>query len=62
MSRHSKDTTGKPSGRRKRMNQPGTQHQDRDQPLRKINEEHRKTGLWWNRTLVNTFYGPASLK
>ena len=25
-------------------------------------EEHRKSGLWWNRQLVGTFYGPASLR
>ena len=25
-------------------------------------EEHKKTGLWWNRRLVDTFYGPASLR
>jgi Lipase maturation factor len=24
-------------------------------------DEHRKSGLWWNRTLVGTFYGPVSL-
>ena len=24
-------------------------------------DEHGKTGLWWNRQLVSTFYGPASL-
>jgi len=25
-------------------------------------EEHRQTGLWWNRRLIGTFYGPASLR
>jgi hypothetical protein len=24
-------------------------------------DEHRKSGLWWNRQLVGTFYGPVSL-
>jgi hypothetical protein len=25
-------------------------------------DEHRTSGLWWNRQLVGTFYGPASLR
>ncbi len=25
-------------------------------------EEHRQTGLWWNRRLVGTFYGPVALR
>jgi len=25
-------------------------------------DEHHKSGLWWNRQLVGTFYGPASLR
>jgi len=25
-------------------------------------EEHRKSGLWWNRQLISTFYGPVSLR
>jgi hypothetical protein len=25
-------------------------------------DEHRKTGRWWNRELVGTFYGPVSLR
>jgi hypothetical protein len=24
-------------------------------------DEHRKSGLWWNRQLIGTFYGPASV-
>jgi hypothetical protein len=25
-------------------------------------EEHRRTGLWWRRTLIGSYYPPVSLK
>ena len=49
-----------------------TQNPFRDAPPRYIRaqyyryrfstpDEHRERGLWWNRELIGTFYGPVSI-